>query len=139
MRSVILVSLIIDLCSCDNELTNPSPHFYSEFGSLKGVAELFGYLLPWSYIRQLETIWGMAKPSPSHAGDPSLSALGAAIRERRAKLGLSQEDLAFKADLDRSYIGGIERGEHNLSLINLCRIAQSLDLSATKLLGLANL
>jgi len=98
-----------------------------------------GYLVPWSYIRQLETIRGMAKPSPSHAGNPALTALGAAIRERRAKLGISQEDLAFKAELDRSYIGGIERGAHNLSLINLCRIAQSLDLSASKLLAIASI
>lgn len=81
----------------------------------------------------------MAKPSPSHAGDPALTALGVAIRERRAKLGLSQEDLAFKADLDRSYIGGVERGEHNLSLINLCRIARALEISASRLLAVANL
>ena len=81
----------------------------------------------------------MAKPSPSHAGDPTLTALGVAIRERRAKLGISQEDLAFKAELDRSYIGGIERGEHNLSMINLCRIAQALEMSSSKLLYLANL
>ncbi len=81
----------------------------------------------------------MAKPSPSHAGNPALTALGAAIRERRAQLGISQENLAFKADLDRSYIGGIERGEHNISLINLCRIAQALDMSAGKLLVLADL
>jgi DNA-binding XRE family transcriptional regulator len=98
-----------------------------------------GYHLPWSYLRQLETIRGMAKPSPSHAGNPALTALGTAIRERRAKLGISQENLAFKADLDRSYIGGIERGEHNISLINLCRIAQALDMSAGKLLVLADL
>lgn len=81
----------------------------------------------------------MAKPSPSHAGNPTLTALGVAVRAHRAKLGISQEDLAFKADLDRSYIGGVERGEHNLSLINLCRIAQALDLSASKLLSSANI
>jgi transcriptional regulator with XRE-family HTH domain len=81
----------------------------------------------------------MAKPSPSHAGNSALTALGVAIRERRAKLGISQEDLAFRSDLDRSYVGGIERGEHNLSLVNLCRIAQALEVSASKLLGTANL
>ena len=81
----------------------------------------------------------MAKPSPSHAGNPTLTALGVAVRERRAKLGISQEDLALMADLDRSYVGGVERGEHNLSLINLCRIAQALDLSASKLLFSANI
>lgn len=81
----------------------------------------------------------MAKPSPSHAGNPSLTALGAAIRERRTRLGISQEDLAFGSGLDRSYVGGIERGEHNLSLINICRIAEALELSASKLLGAAKL
>ncbi len=64
-------------------------------------------------------------------------ALGSTIRERRLKLGLSQEDLALKSDLDRSYIGGIERGEHNLSLINIWRIAQALETSPSKLFALA--
>lgn len=81
----------------------------------------------------------MAKPSPSHAGEPILTALGAAIRDRRTRLGISQEDLALRANLDRSYLGGIERGEHNLSLVNLYRIAQALELSISRLFALANL
>ena len=40
------------------------------------------------------------------------------VRASRLKLGLSQEALAVDAELDRSYVGGIERGEHNLTLIN---------------------
>jgi len=44
---------------------------------------------------------------------PALSKLGQIIRSRRESLKLSQEDLADKADLDRTYIGGIERGERN--------------------------
>jgi len=56
----------------------------------------------------------MAKPSPTYADDPVLVALGEAIRRARIGIGLSQEVLAVDAGLDRSYMGGIERGEHNL-------------------------
>jgi len=82
---------------------------------------------------------GMAKPSPTYAGDPSLVALGEAIRQRRLKLGLSQEGLALEVGLDRSYVGGVERGEHNVAVINLLRIAEALGLSGAKLLDLARL
>lgn len=56
--------------------------------------------------------------------DPHLDILGRRIREKRKALGLSQEGLAHEAGLDRSYVGRIERGEHNLTfvaLIKLCR------------------
>jgi transcriptional regulator with XRE-family HTH domain len=81
----------------------------------------------------------MAKPSPTHAGDPSLVAIGEAIRRRRLRLGMSQEGLALEVGLDRSYLGGIERGEHNIALVNIVRIAQSLGISAAKLLDSAGL
>jgi len=81
----------------------------------------------------------MAKPSPTYADDPSLVALGEAIRQRRLKLGLSQEGLALEVGLDRSYVGGVERGEHNVAVINLLRIAEALGLSGAKLLDLARL
>jgi transcriptional regulator with XRE-family HTH domain len=68
----------------------------------------------------------MAKPSPKHAGNEVLVDLGVAIRAARTELGLSQEVLAIDAELDRSYVGGIERGEHNLSFINLQKIAKAL-------------
>lgn len=71
----------------------------------------------------------MAKPSPSHAGSPELSALGQAIRAARLALGWSQERLAEEAGVDRSYMGGIERGEHNLTVVSLVRISAALDLS----------
>ncbi len=76
----------------------------------------------------------MAKPSPIHAGDPALVAIGMAIRERRTELGLSQETLAHEAGVDRSYMGGIERGEHNVTIISLLRICQSLRVSVSELL-----
>lgn len=72
------------------------------------------------------SIWGMAKPSPSHAGNPVLVALGRSIRQIRLKRGFSQESVALNSDLDRSYFGGIERGEHNVAVINLQKIAVAL-------------
>jgi transcriptional regulator with XRE-family HTH domain len=53
----------------------------------------------------------------------SLQVLGERIREARKKKGLSQEALAFESDMDRSYMGGVERGQRNLSFKKLCRIA----------------
>jgi transcriptional regulator with XRE-family HTH domain len=49
--------------------------------------------------------------------------LGAAIRAARMGSSLSQEALALASGLDRSYVGGIERGERNVSYLNLVRIA----------------
>lgn len=51
---------------------------------------------------------------------------GARVRELRRKAGLSQEALALRAQLDRSYIGGVERGERNVSLVNIHKIAVAL-------------
>ncbi|KWR88570.1 helix-turn-helix domain-containing protein [Cupriavidus sp. IDO] len=58
----------------------------------------------------------MARPSPKHAGNPALASIGKAVRTIRKDLRISQEELAHAADLDRSYVGGIERGEHNLTV-----------------------
>ena len=49
-------------------------------------------------------------------------------------MGLSQEALAEKADLHWTYIGGIERGERNVSLINIVRIARALDVTPARLM-----
>jgi transcriptional regulator with XRE-family HTH domain len=81
----------------------------------------------------------MARPSPSHSGSPALTALGEAIRAARIERGLSQEALAYETGLDRSYVGGIERGEHNLTLASLLRISQHLDLKGSALLKRAGL
>jgi transcriptional regulator with XRE-family HTH domain len=81
----------------------------------------------------------MAKPSPSHAGDKVLVSLGEAIRHSRAVKGLSQEALAVDAELDRSYVGGIERGEHNLTVMNLRKIADALDIQMSELFRKAGL
>lgn len=52
--------------------------------------------------------------------------LGIRIRERRKNLGWTQEELAAKANIDRSYIGGVERGERNLTFSMLCTICEAL-------------
>ena len=71
----------------------------------------------------------MAKPSPSHAGSPILVNLGKKIRTLREKKGLSQESAALASGLDRSYYGGVERGEHNIALINIEKITIALGVS----------
>lgn len=53
-------------------------------------------------------------------------AFGRRVREIRSQRNLSQERLAEMCDLDRSYIGGVERGERNISLLNIHKIARAL-------------
>jgi transcriptional regulator with XRE-family HTH domain len=63
-----------------------------------------------------------------------LKGLGLQIRAERRKKGISQESLAFEADLDRSYVGGVERGERNITVVNLKKIADALKVSLSELL-----
>jgi transcriptional regulator with XRE-family HTH domain len=53
---------------------------------------------------------------------------GERLRELRKQKGLSQEGLALACDLDRTYIGGVERGERNISLLNIHKIAAALQM-----------
>jgi len=76
----------------------------------------------------------VAKKSPSFSGNTALVGLGAAIRAARKAKGLSQEALAELADIDRSYMGGIERGEHNIAIMNLLKIANALGIKTSSLL-----
>lgn len=64
-----------------------------------------------------------------------LTSLGTAIRDRRIALGLSQETLADKADLHRTYIGMVERAERNITILNLLKICMALDISMSELLS----
>ena len=59
--------------------------------------------------------------------------LGGNIRSLRLRRGWSQEKLAEETDLHRTYIGGIERGERNVSVRNIGRIADSLDVAIMEL------
>jgi transcriptional regulator with XRE-family HTH domain len=71
----------------------------------------------------------MAKPSPNYAGTTVLVDLGQRIRAVREKQGLSQESVALASGIDRSYFGGIERGEHNVAVVNLEKITIALGIS----------
>lgn len=64
----------------------------------------------------------------------TLIAFGKRLRTLRLRQKLSQEQLALAADLDRSYVGGVERGERNVSLINLKKLAQALHTDVSTLL-----
>jgi transcriptional regulator with XRE-family HTH domain len=61
------------------------------------------------------------------------SRFGKAVRQRRHKLEVSQEAFADLCELDRTYIGGIERGERNVALVNIEKIAQALKISLAEL------
>lgn len=62
-----------------------------------------------------------------------LAAFGLRLKELRLKRGFSQEELGSLADLDRTYISGIERGTRNVGLINVFRIAKALNVSPAEL------
>jgi len=81
----------------------------------------------------------MEKPSPQFTGNPVLAAIGDVIRRVRTGASLSQKALAVDADLDRSYMGGIERGEHNLTVMKIVKIAGALKLKLSTLLDSAGL
>jgi len=69
--------------------------------------------------------------------DPRIQ-FGYRVRQVRQAKGWSQEDLAERCSLDRTYIGGIERGERNISIVNIAKIAQALDLSLSEIMDFSN-
>ncbi len=62
------------------------------------------------------------------------SEVGRRVRRLREKAGLSQEELGFKSGLHRNYIGGIERGERNVAVINIAKLAKALGVRPRDLL-----
>jgi transcriptional regulator with XRE-family HTH domain len=60
--------------------------------------------------------------------------VGRKIRELREAKDWSQEELAFKAGLHRNYVGGIERGERNVAILNIARLARALGVRPRELL-----
>jgi transcriptional regulator with XRE-family HTH domain len=70
---------------------------------------------------------------------PATTAFGAAVRAVRVERAFSQEGFAAHAGMDRSYYGAIERGEFNVSLSTIVKVADALDTSAHELLRRAGL
>jgi transcriptional regulator with XRE-family HTH domain len=83
--------------------------------------------------------FGVPSHSRIHRQDLRLLAFGRAIRETRKEQGLSQEGLALKTGLDRSYMGGVERGDNNVTLLKAYAIAKALGLSLSELIHVARL
>lgn len=87
----------------------------------------------------MQNILHVPKKSPHYNAHTALVALGNAIRAARLAQGMSQEALAHESGLDRSYLGGIERGEHNITLVSIVKVADSLRMRAAELLLKAKL
>ncbi|OLU32831.1 helix-turn-helix domain-containing protein [Pseudomonas sp. PA27(2017)] len=81
----------------------------------------------------------MPRISVSHDHDQSLASLGKAVRVRRKEQKLSQEALADASGIDRSHMGKIERGERNVTFLNIARIATALGCKPSDLLIAAGL
>lgn len=61
------------------------------------------------------------------SGSADREAFGKRVRALRQEHGWSQEQFAARVGLDRTYVGGVERGERNISLENICKMARTLD------------
>lgn len=81
----------------------------------------------------------MARVSGQTDHEQLLKAFGRAIRVKRKAMGLSQEALADAAGIDRSHMGKIERGERNVTMLNIARIATALHAKPSEILHAAGL
>ncbi len=83
-------------------------------------------------------MWQMPNLSRNRQ-DPVLVALGGAIKRIRLQKEISQERLALLAEVDRSYVGRVERGDNNAAILTLARLAKALDVSIAELMEEAQL
>lgn len=74
-----------------------------------------------------------------NAKENALVAFGNAVRAARTERGISQEELAHRSGIDRSYLGAIERGEQNAGLLHLVRMADALTMPLADLMAKAEL
>jgi transcriptional regulator with XRE-family HTH domain len=74
-----------------------------------------------------------------YARDPALVSLGGAIRTARLGRGISQEELAHRAGVDRSYMSSLERGTQNAGILTFVRVAHALEVTLTELFAEAML
>ena len=68
-----------------------------------------------------------------------LVALGVALRRIRLEKSISQEKLALLAEVDRSYVGRVERGDNNVAVLTLFRLARAMDISMAEIMEQAGL
>ena len=94
--------------------------------------------VPWPHMHSIHDDPGVPNLS-SQRQNPQLVALGNAIKRIRLENKISQEKLALRAELDRSYMGRVERGDNNVALLTLAKIAAALDVTLSHLLKEANL
>jgi len=98
---------------------------------MRGGKSSYGTYSPWTHLLQQAKVLLMKKNSKQHT---YLKKVGLNIRKVRKEKEISQESLALAADLDRSYVGGVERGERNISIVNLKKIADALKVPVSQLL-----
>ena len=68
------------------------------------------------------------------AADSPLQLFGRRLAVLRKKRGWSQEKLALESGIARSYLGGVERGQRNIALLNICKLAATLEVMPSELL-----
>ncbi|MFE1574018.1 helix-turn-helix domain-containing protein [Comamonas odontotermitis] len=81
----------------------------------------------------------MSAPSPRHANNPDLIALGATIPRSRLERKMSQEELAHRSDIDRAYMSSIERGLQNPAIVSIVGVVKALGLTTAGLMASAGL
>ena len=87
-------------------------------------------------VRRLIVAFDVSIIAVKKAREPQLRReFGERVRDLRRAKGFSQEALALASGLDRTYVGSVERGERNISLINIHKIAEALGANARELFG----
>lgn len=74
-----------------------------------------------------------------HRQSPTLVALGNAIKRARIARRMSQEELSLRAEVDLSYVGRVERGDNNVAVLTLQKLANTLEITLTELMADAEL
>jgi DNA-binding XRE family transcriptional regulator len=90
----------------------------------EGFAILIATHRPWTLLHHYGALCRMAADSP----DKIKARFGEHVRALRKDRSLSQEDFAYLCGLDRTYVGAVERGERNVSLVNIGKIAAGMGL-----------
>ena len=81
----------------------------------------------------------MARPYKNSSEHLELIKFGKVVRSTRLEVVISQESLSELAGIDRSYMGGVERDEHNLALFNIKRIVSALELPSSSVMKKAGM